>query len=204
MARRKSKAKQEEEFFQGLAGMAMLGGIAATYSLTKSWSASLVVGVLGVVCVVMLMISIQRKRTERLKRSGIAQIDKMDGFQFEHYLGHLFRSQGYKAEVTRAAGDFGADLILTKGEKRIVVQAKRYSKNVGLKAVQEVQSARAHYRANGAWVVTNSNFTAQAYELAKSNNVRLISRDELVEMLLQMKEKMLTSKKTNTNAKTSA
>ncbi|MBY7740146.1 restriction endonuclease [Paenibacillus polymyxa] len=152
----------------------------------------------------MLMISIQRKRTERLKRSGIAQIDKMDGFQFEHYLGHLFRSQGYKAEVTRAAGDFGADLILSKDKKRIVVQAKRYSKNVGLKAVQEVQSARAHYRANGAWVVTNSSFTAQAYELAKSNNVRLISRDELVEMLLQMKEKMMTSKKTNSNAKTSS
>ncbi|WP_420540446.1 restriction endonuclease (plasmid) [Paenibacillus polymyxa] len=189
----------DEKMSELPAGMVMLGGIAATYSLTKSWSASLVVGVLGVVCVVMLMISIQRKRTERLKRSGIAQIDKMDGFQFEHYLGHLFRFQGYKAEVTRAAGDFGGDLILLKGEKRIVVQAKRYSQNVVLKAVQEVQSARAHYRANGAWVVTNSNFTAQAFELAKSNNVRLISRDELVEMLLQMKEKM-----TNTNAKTIA
>ncbi|WP_180984573.1 hypothetical protein [Paenibacillus sp. F4] len=39
MARRKSKAKQEEELFQGLAGMAMLGGIAGTYSLTGSWQA---------------------------------------------------------------------------------------------------------------------------------------------------------------------
>lgn len=204
MARKKSKTKQEEELFQGLAGMVMLGCIAGTYSLTKSWGASLVVGVLGVVGVAVLMISIQRKRTERLKRSGITQIDKMDGVQFEHYLGHLFRSQGYKAEVTRAAGDFGADLILSKEGKRIVVQAKRYSKNVGLKAVQEVQGARAHYRANGAWVVTNSNFTLQAYELAKSNNVRLISRDELVEMLLQMKEKMSTSKKINNTSKTSA
>ncbi|MEC0236136.1 restriction endonuclease [Paenibacillus kribbensis] len=147
--------------------------------------------------VVLLMISIQRKRTERLKQSGIAQIDKMDGVKFEHYLGLQFRSQGYKAEVTRATGDFRADLILSKGERRIVVQAKRYSKNVGLKAVQEVQGARAHNRANGAWVVTNSNFTSQAYELAKSNSVRLISRDGLVEMLLQMKEKMLFSKKTS-------
>lgn len=30
MARRKSKAKQEEEFFQSLAGVVMLGGIAGT------------------------------------------------------------------------------------------------------------------------------------------------------------------------------
>lgn len=204
MARRKSKAKQEEEMFQGLAGLAMLGGIIGTYSLTKSLTASLVAGVIGVGIVIMVMISIYQKRAERLKRSGISQIDKMDGVKFEQYLGHLFRSQGYKAEVTRAVGDFGADLILIKDGKRIVVQAKRYSKNVGLKAVQEVQGARAHYRASAAWVVTNSNFTQQAYELAKSNGVRLISRDELVEMLLQMKQKMSAAKKANTGTKTSA
>lgn len=203
MARRKSKAKQEEELFQGLAGMAMLGGIIGTYSVTKSWQASLVVGLLGIIGVIVLMVYIQRKRAERLKRSGIAEIDKMDGVQFEHYLGHLFRSQGYKAEVTKAAGDFGADLVISKDGKRIVVQAKRYKKNVGLKAVQEVQGAKAHYRANGAWVVTNSNYTEQAYQLAKSNGVRLISRDELVEMLLVMKEKLSASKKSG-SVKTSA
>ncbi|KAF6620872.1 restriction endonuclease, partial [Paenibacillus sp. EKM208P] len=38
----------------------------------------------------------------RLRNSGIAEIDKMDGHQFEKYLGHLFRAQGYKAEVTQA------------------------------------------------------------------------------------------------------
>jgi restriction system protein len=203
MARRKSKAKQEEELFRGLAGMAMLGGIVGTYSLTKSWQASLVVGFLGVVGIIVLMVIIQQKRAERLKRSGIAEIDKMDGVQFEHYLGHLFRSQGFKAEVTKAAGDYGADLVISKDGKRIVVQAKRYKKNVGLKAVQEVQGAKAHYRANGAWVVTNSNYTEQAYQLAKSNGVRLIARDELVEMLLVMKEKLSASKKT-ANVKSSA
>ncbi|KOP64379.1 hypothetical protein AMS62_03220 [Bacillus sp. FJAT-18019] len=203
MARRKSKAKQEEELFQGLAGMAMLGGIIGTYSLTKSWQASLVVGMFGVLAVIILMISIYHKRAERLKRSGIGEIDKMDGVQFERYLGHLFRFQGYKVEVTKAAGDFGADLVIIKDGKKIVVQAKRYKKNVGLKAVQEVQGARAHYGATDAWVVTNSNYTQQAYELAKSNGVRLIDREELVEMLLVMKEKLDASKK-SAKVKTSA
>ncbi|KAA8782524.1 restriction endonuclease [Paenibacillus amylolyticus] len=203
MARRKSKAKQEEELFQGLAGMAMLGGILGTYSLTKSWQPSIIVGFVGVVGIIILMVIIQQKRAERLKRSGITEIDKMDGVQFEHYLGHLFCSQGFKAEVTKAAGDYGADLVISKDGKRIVVQAKRYKKNVGLKAVQEVQGAKAHYRANGAWVVTNSNYTEQAYQLAKSNGVRLIARDELVEMLLVMKEKFSASKKA-ANAKRTA
>ncbi|MCC3380641.1 restriction endonuclease [Paenibacillus sp. UY79] len=77
-------------------------------------------------------------------------------------------------------------------------------KNVGLKAVQEVQGTRAHYKASEAWVVTNSKFTQQAFQLARSNGVRLIDRDELVEMLLQMKEKMSPSKKSNLGTKTSA
>ncbi|WP_260504043.1 restriction endonuclease [Paenibacillus illinoisensis] len=48
----------------------------------------------------------------------------MDGVQFEHYLGHLFRSYRYKAEVTKATGDFGADLIMSKEGKRIVVSSQ--------------------------------------------------------------------------------
>ncbi|MCH6186323.1 MULTISPECIES: restriction endonuclease [Paenibacillus] len=63
--------------------------------------------------------------------------------------------------------------------------------------VQEVRSARAHYRANGAWVVTNSNFTSQAYELAKSNSVRLISRNEFGRDASTNERKMLSSKKTS-------
>ncbi|NJJ37845.1 endonuclease [Paenibacillus sp. 7028] len=110
----------------------------------------------------------------------------MEGVQFEKYLGHLFRAKGYKAEITKAAGDYGADLILQKDGKKIVVQAKRYSKNVGIKAVQEAQASIAHYGAAEAWVVTNSDYTQAAYDLAKSNHVRLINRDALIEMILAM------------------
>lgn len=203
MARRKSKAKQEEEFFQGVAGLAAMGLALGGYYLTKTLQGAIIGAVVGVAVVVALMIVIGQKRAERLKKSGIAEIDKMEGVQFEKYLGHLFRSQGYNAEVTQAAGDYGADLVLSKDGKRIVVQAKRYSKNVGLKAVQEVRGAVSHYGASAAWVVTNRDYTEQAYKLAKSNNVRLIGREELIEMLLQMREKMTTAKKVN-NAKTSA
>lgn len=203
MARRKSKAKQEEEFINGIMVLSLFGSFAITYTLTKSFQASIIVCILVVAVVIAALISRKLKHEERLKKSGIAEIDKMEGVQFEQYLGHLFRSQGYKAEVTRAAGDYGADLVLTKDSKRIVVQAKRYSKNVGLKAVQEVRGAVSHYSASAAWVVTNRDYTEQAYKLAKSNNVRLIGRDELIEMLLQMREKMTTAKKAN-NAKTSA
>ncbi|UFJ43060.1 restriction endonuclease [Brevibacillus humidisoli] len=123
---------------------------------------------------------------EKLRKSGITDIDKMDGHQFEHYLALLFQSQGYKAKVTRAAGDYGADLILEKGNSKIVVQAKRYGKNVGVSAVQQVVGSRAHYGASDAWVITNRDFTEAAQNLAKSNQVRLINRGELIDMILKL------------------
>lgn len=187
MARRKSKAKQQEEFLQGVMGLsAVVPGLAVLH-FTKSWQIAAVAAGIGFVVAIAILINIAAARNARLKRSGIAEIDQMDGVKFEQYLGYLFRSQGYKAEVTQAVGDYGADLVLTKENRRIVVQAKRYKKNVGLKAVQEVQSAKAHYRANEAWVITNSHYTDQARKLARSNGVRLIARDELIEMLLVMK-----------------
>lgn len=196
MAKKRSKAKQEEEIFRSLSSLAMLGGTIGTISITQSWVISLFIGILGALSVIAVLFFIQRKRIERLKKSGIAEIDQMQGVQFEQYLGHLFRSQGYKAEVTKASGDFGADLVISKNGRRIVVQAKRYKKNVGLRAVQEVLGARAHYKATDAWVVTNSNFTQQAYALAKSNEVRLIDREQLIEMLLAMKEQFPKSQNT--------
>ncbi|ANS77121.1 restriction endonuclease [Paenibacillus yonginensis] len=151
---------------------------------------------LGVGVAIGVIIYVAVSKVAKLKRSGIAEIDKMDGYQFEKFLGHLFRSQGYKAEVTQSSGDFGADLVLTKDGIRIVVQAKRYSKNVGLKAVQEAHSAMAHYSASEAWVVSNADYTDQAYKLARSNHVRLINRDQLIEMLLDMHSTKSKSKRT--------
>ncbi len=68
------------------------------------------------------------------------------------------------------------------------MQAKRYSKNVDIKAVQEVQASIAHYGASEAWFVSNSDYTAAAHELAKSNRIRLIHKSELIVMMLQTKQ----------------
>ncbi len=186
MARKKSKAKQQEEFIQGLLGLVLFISIFGTYGLTKSFQATVIVTVLAVAAFIAMLIMTGIKRTERLKRSGISDIDQMEGIQFEKYLGYLFQAQGYKTHVTKAAGDYGADLLLQKEGKKIVVQAKRYSKNVGIRAVQEAHSAVAHYGASEAWVVTNSDYTTAAYELAKSNRVRLINRERLIELILAM------------------
>nr|WP_242067639.1 restriction endonuclease [Lysinibacillus sphaericus] len=117
------------------------------------------------------------------KNISIKRIDVMDGWEFEHYLGDLYKKKGYKTKVTSGSRDFGADLVLKKRGKKIVVQAKRYNRNVGVKAVQEVHSSIKYYKADEGWVVTNSYFTEPAIKLAKSTEIKLIDRDDLIKLV---------------------
>ncbi|MBU8908138.1 restriction endonuclease [Desertibacillus haloalkaliphilus] len=121
---------------------------------------------------------------QRLLSSGILEVDKMNGRQFEEFLGAHFRDDGYHVKFTPKSRDYGADLIIKKRNEKIVVQAKRYKKNaVGIKAVQEVYAAKNYYNANHAWVITNNTFSSPAQKLAKKNGVKLIPRDQLIDLL---------------------
>jgi restriction system protein len=120
----------------------------------------------------------------RIARSGITQIDAMDGHTFERRMELLFRDLGYRVERTRTHGDYGADLVVEKNGERSVIQAKRWNKRVGVKAVQEAVAAKPMYRCEKACVVTNSYFTDQAKTLARANAVELWDRDRLMAALL--------------------
>ena len=115
----------------------------------------------------------------RLAGSSMKQIDKMTGEDFEKYLGILYEKAGYKVEYTPGTMDFGADLIVTKNGKKTVVQAKRYRHQVGEAAVQQALSGKGYYKADLCMVVTNSEFTHAAKELAKRADVLLVNRWKL-------------------------
>ncbi|CAG7651263.1 restriction endonuclease [Paenibacillus allorhizosphaerae] len=162
--------------------------------LTQSKHLIFALGAVGIIIILMSWIVaaiIRNRRLKRLEQSGIYDIDQMSGREFEEYLGQLFKFYGYSVIVTKEVGDFGADLVLSKDGIKIVVQAKRYSKNIGVKAVQEVHSAISYYNASEAWVVSNSGYTKAAITLAKTNNVRLIDRDELIEWCIKMNSNVL-------------
>lgn len=83
-------------------------------------------------------------------------------------------------------GDYGADLVVRKDGFHSVVQAKRYNRSVGVKAIQEAVAAKEYYQCNQAMVVTNSYYSQQAKKLASANNVELWDRDKLVTLLLSL------------------
>lgn len=123
----------------------------------------------------------------KLAKSGIAEIDKMDGKTFEKYLQVKFEKLGYRVIRTEYVRDYGADLVTEKNGTKTVIQAKRYKGVVGVKAVQEAYTSKAMYECTKAMVVTNSYFSRQAKILANKNDVELWDRKEFSRNLLKIK-----------------
>lgn len=132
----------------------------------------------------LVLLIIRIVRFVRLRRAGMPEIDRMSGEEFERKLAILFRQRGYKVELTPYQGDWGADLVIARDGRQIVVQAKRWNQKVDLKAVQEVVAAKAKYGCQDAMVVTNSHFTKATKELARVNNVELWDRQRLAKEIL--------------------
>ncbi|MHB9150563.1 MAG: restriction endonuclease [Thermoleophilia bacterium] len=127
----------------------------------------------------------RRQRDARLRDAGLGDLDHMNGEQFEELLQASFRDKGYRVSLTPNGADFGADLILERGGTKTVVQAKHWrTRKVGVRAVQEIAAAKAHYRADQAAVIASGDFTDQAVRLAASNGIELWDRARLARELL--------------------
>jgi len=116
----------------------------------------------------------------RYKKCGMYEIDRMSGLEFEGFLDDFFKKRGYHTKRTPGSGDYGVDLICEKtvsGRKeKLVIQAKRYQGKVGVAAVQEIIGGMHYYDADTGMVITNSQFTPNAYKLANKSNVVLWDR----------------------------
>lgn len=122
-------------------------------------------------------------KTDSIDILNISQIDSLSGVEFENLLKEIFEKQGYEVELTKSSHDFGADLVLKRQGRLAIVQAKCYSKNIGIKAIQEIISARKHYGAEEMFVATNRYFSKEAVVLSSEHDVRLIDRDVLTKLV---------------------
>lgn len=130
-------------------------------------------------CAAALVWLVRRLVNGRYLRMSMRKVDRLNGRAFEKYLCAQFRHFGYRVTLTDYSHDYGADLILRRRGEKIVVQAKRYERNVGIAAVQESVGSVAYYDADRAMVVTNSGFTKSARNLARQNNVELWGRYDI-------------------------
>lgn len=107
---------------------------------------------------------------------------RMTPGEFEDWCRDMLRQQGWVASVLGGSGDQGADVLATRGQRRLVIQCKYYSFPVGNAAVQEVYAAKSFYRASHAAVVTNSTYTNGGIDLANKTGVILLSANDLINL----------------------
>lgn len=169
---------------QSLLILAMLSGLLAWIEMGKPAGGSVVFGLLLIALEALLILPGVFHR-HRLKASGIKEIDRLSGEEFEDFLQALLTAKGYGARLTPKGSAFGADLVLEKDGERAVVQANnRRSRDVGLKAVPEANTAQAYNGTSQAMVITTRSFTQQAIDLAGAARVELWDRDRLAEEIL--------------------
>lgn len=180
--RYRSTSKQDKAW-----GFLILGLIAIFWNnlvAGEPWAIALVV-IIVLICVGILWILLRKYFMKTPPPSvTMKEIDKMTGLEFEHFVGDLYKEMGYKSEVTQASNDYGADVIAIKDQIKTVIQVKNYKNPVGLGAVQEVNTAKGHYKADEAIIITSSPFfTAQARREAKLLRIKLVARDELEKLI---------------------
>jgi restriction system protein len=118
-----------------------------------------------------------RFHSEEIEKSQTFSTN-MSPTEFEKWCANELEKKGWKCITTKTTGDQGADVVAEKkiGRTqiiRVVIQCKLWESLVGNKAVQEAHAAKAHYIADYAAVVSNSEFTPSAKQLSQSTKVFL-------------------------------
>ena len=120
----------------------------------------------------------QVQRYQRIK--SLEQMQALEPIDFEWYCAWLYQKEGYAVEDTKTSGDEGIDLLLKKGGKKVVVQCKRYSGNVGQPVVRDLYGAMFHVAATEAHLCTTGRISRQAEQWAAGKPIELIDGNDMV------------------------
>lgn len=153
-----------------------------TYGLAIIVAVSVVVLSLVIVLVIFRLI-----RAKRIYDAiTLAEVDTMDGLEFERFLANLLRKKGFTDVKLTEKYDYGIDIIAQKDGIKWGIQAKRYSTPVKADAVRQAYTALKHYGCLRAMVITSNTYTKPAQQLAKDNDIALIDRQTLSEWIYEV------------------
>lgn len=102
------------------------------------------------------------------------QYNTDSGHAFEYYCADVLRNYGYiNVNVTVGSGDYGVDILAEKDGLKWAIQCKYYNSHIGIKSIQEVYTGCSYYECDKAMVMTNTDFTKDAINLANKLDVCL-------------------------------
>jgi restriction system protein len=158
--------------------LAVIAGVAAGVEF-HSLRAGAIVAAVVVTAWLGLPLAVRAHRATAYFTSGLHEVDAMSGVEFEDYVAAKLRAAGYRVGLTAVTGDFGVDLIASRGKDRIAIQCKRHGRSVGPAAVQQVVAGALLHRCTSTMVVSNQEFTPAAIQLAGVHSCELVGRARL-------------------------
>ncbi len=127
-----------------------------------------------------------KRRKQRSYWKDFWENAKKDGFTFEQEVGNLYNKLGYSVSITKGTGDGGVDIILTKDNKKTVVQCKAHTHQVGPNDVRALWGVREDFGAQDAIFVAYSGVTNGAYEFTKGKKYKIVDVNDLINLSIKV------------------
>ncbi len=142
------------------------------------------------------LFNFRRKRQQLDAQQDIDTIRALSWQRFEELVGEAYRRQGYRVIENDSAGpDGGIDLVISRQDKRYLVQCKQWrSQKVGVKVVREMFGLITAEQAAGGIAITSGQFTREAGKFAKGKTLELVDGEKLAALIgvVQKKPKVST------------
>jgi Holliday junction resolvase-like predicted endonuclease len=102
----------------------------------------------------------------------------MNPREYEEFVAAQLRDEGFETELGPYRGDYGVDIIATRGAEKVAVQVKHYggtTRHVNRAMIMELHGAAAYFDCKGAILATDGALTADASEVASRLGVRILA-----------------------------
>lgn len=166
----------------------------ACFKSLKGVSASSLAAMAPVPAVLVLNREDKRFVDPRETLSGVddaSNLASMDWEQFEHLVREVFEKEfsrrGGEVKITQSSRDGGVDAVafdpdpLTGG--KIVIQAKRYTRTVGVAAIRDLYGTMQHEGASRGILVTTADYGPDAHSFALGKHITLMTGGNLLHLL---------------------
>ncbi|RLT13486.1 MAG: restriction endonuclease [Planctomycetota bacterium] len=129
----------------------------------------------------------RRKAAAQGIKHRLEQLEKLTPEEFEDFIGEVFEALDFQVERVGGSGDQGADLKLTRGPARAVVQCKFYKKSlIGSPELQKFLGTIHQSESQKGYFVTTSCFSLSAEKFAANQPIELIDGPRLAELVREL------------------
>lgn len=119
---------------------------------------------------------------------SVEDLSRLSAASLVMLLADVFRGYGYAVDVPTWPEDYSTDFVMTKSDRRVLVQARRHTDAAGGDSVRDAQLARRYFGADEAWVVCALGFTESAISAAEEADVHLVTGEGVLRLIEALAE----------------